>query len=764
MSESVDTSILEESKDMKHDLYNYLIFLPDKYFKKNKRRFLCWKYRRGIVDDLEEKGVKVLPKSLIKDFKREYPRAEFNDSGIPEINTLYIRLLNDEYYSDELYTKRKTVRERDILFLLAGKLGVSTITYSTELIETTLTKASVSTNVKEVNVGTTYTKTVNSTKGQNGTEEYLNRGAPVYILSKNINHVEDNIKRKFDRLGSKIFSYDFYRMSDRLQAFVYKRFNFKMLSVEYTTEEEDIVDYSFSIKTTLMNYGIGIQFDKNVKINERVTFNLKFFTDKELRLKLNEIIRLKDDPFAGIREVYDSEENKEIAVHRICEYVKILAANMYYGVVKQLRDRDMERVIEYSFANRLDRWIRENADGSFENICHTFTSTYQIKTWIRSALGHDDDIVPEDSNAISVENYGIMGLRNRQHKRYKKNIMNEDSESDDGTEDLAMHKEISDEESESDDELLRRSVTPDTRSLSHGSISEISVSTRSLSRSDSDDYLTRNVKSPEKEQIVEIIRAPSPEVREIVEVSHPVEALREIVHEVPVEKVTVIKRVEAPVDEFFIKPKPSTPIAIPTYMKLKYHDNLKRSKSFSLPTSSNFVDIIQNNRSSTPKSTRSLPNVLNLSHITVGLEKDNHSSESEDTINDESSNPQKDSPKENGVPVQVDLDTWEPSIKPRYINSHDKERKRELDRFEQKRKSQCSSYKRISAVRQASMIRKQMGSQATKIGSSHITSPQHRNKNYRRKSRDEYRRVRKIEEESDSSDFASDEDDFMDNY
>ena len=48
----------------------------------------------------------------------------------------------------------------------------------------------------------------------------------------------------------------------------------------------------------------------------------KFYEDKELRPKLNEILHFEQDPFAVIREVYEDDNNKDIAIYHITEYVR----------------------------------------------------------------------------------------------------------------------------------------------------------------------------------------------------------------------------------------------------------------------------------------------------------------------------------------------------------------------------------------------------------------------------------------------------------
>ena len=397
----------------------HIIFLSDKYFNTSRRGCFCTKkYRKHIINDLENKGINVKKKSSIIELKKTHPNSLFNDEPMPKLNVLYMRLLDEDYYSDDLFAKRKAEVEREILFLLAGKLGVCTIEYTTEITETTLSKTEASANLYNVNSGATYSKSVEVSKGQTGKEVYLNRGAPVYCLSRTLNQVEENIKRRFNKLDCKLFSYAFYKNNPKLQSFVYKRFNFKMGEVEYTSEMSTNMEMSFDVKTTLMDYGIGIKFEKHVSTNEKITYKLNFFNDRDLRLQLNSIVRLMDDPFESIREIYESEDNKEIAVYRITEYVRKYSKKCTFA------HTDTEgKLLKDNYKKRLIKWISDNGMKSFEEICHSFTSSYQIKTWLRSTLKYDTDSeMEEEDDDSDIENYGILKLQKRNYKIYKKHL------------------------------------------------------------------------------------------------------------------------------------------------------------------------------------------------------------------------------------------------------------------------------------------------------------------------------------------------------
>ena len=419
----------------------YIIFLSDR-LQKNQPNCFCINGSIGfhIVNKLTDKGITILYRKDIRDII-SHGNLSFDDDISPKLNTLYIHLLNGEYYSDNNYYKQKVDRERELLFLLAAKLGVKNINYDTEIYDTTLMQASSSVDAPKIGINATYATTTTSNKGKSGVEEYDNRGAPIYTLSKNISQVEENIKRKFGTLHSKIFSYDFYRNSPKLRSFVYKRFNFKMSNMEYITDIENNLEVSFDVKTTLMDYGIGINFEKQTISREKITYKLQFYNNKELRLKLNEIIRLEEDTFGMIREVYDAEENKEIGIYHVTEYVRRYSrvCKVTYFVLEEVKEgtrindigseenyRDVTYITENYYA-RLNNWIKKNTEDEFKKECRNFTSSYQIRTWFRDNLMEINEIIPDEDEDDDIENYGILKLKKDNYQKFIENIMLDDN-------------------------------------------------------------------------------------------------------------------------------------------------------------------------------------------------------------------------------------------------------------------------------------------------------------------------------------------------
>ena len=196
----------------------YIMFLDTKYFKKHifktaYNKILKRIKNKGIVVFDIEPAIEKL--KLYHKNKKNVYNLSFDDNPFPNTNTLYIHLFNNQYYNDKIFNKKKTEIEREMLFLLAGKLGVKEITYETEVIETTITKLNGNAKIKGINSGLTFNKNINKSIGTKGCEQYLNRGAPVYLKSNNLQEVEENIKDRMGMMQSNVFNYDFYKNSTK---------------------------------------------------------------------------------------------------------------------------------------------------------------------------------------------------------------------------------------------------------------------------------------------------------------------------------------------------------------------------------------------------------------------------------------------------------------------------------------------------------------------------------------------------------------------
>ena len=347
----------------------YVIFLPEYFF------VYLW-YSHGyyskIIKNLRNKGIKVI--NILKMVKYQELVNDspllFDDNKYPDPNILYIHLFNGLYYNDAVFNKRKIEKERDMLLLLAGKLGVSSIRFNTQITETTLVNIGASASVKGLENSAKYTKNIKSYNGNSGIENYANSGSAIYITSDDLNEFDDNIKNTLCVLKSNIFNYDYYKKNSKLELFVYKRFEYKMSSLEYTIEVDDISDKSFAIKSCFMDYGIGMNIDKSTSYTEKISYTFNFYNDKEIRIQYYENIKRKNDKFLNIREIYDHYTNKDIAVHFICDYVKKVARDTIFA--------DLVTGQCNNYYSRLMETIRLSP-GDFYSMCHHFTNTEQIR-------------------------------------------------------------------------------------------------------------------------------------------------------------------------------------------------------------------------------------------------------------------------------------------------------------------------------------------------------------------------------------------------
>jgi hypothetical protein len=378
----------------------FIIFLHPRYFETS----LFDSIYKKLKNNLENKGIVVFNiKLAIQELKKNDLDSNkkfkllFDDIPFPNQNMLYCHLFNGQYYNDSIYIKKKVDIEREMLILLAGKLGVQYITYESEITETEITKLDANVNVKSIKNGVNYNKKIEKKEGIKGKEEYLNRGAPVYLKSNSIQDVEKNIKERMGIMESNVFNYDFYKHNPKLESFVYKRYEFKMLKLEYTIDTEDISDISFIVKSSFIEYGINISFNKSITYNETIKYTLEFFTDKELNKEYFNMQRAFIDKFFTIREQYDCITDKDLAVHYISEYVTNLTKKCYYRIMGGCGK-------VYNFSNKLTEYINNNPEGTFESVCRNFRSTLQIKNWIYKNLSDISFEILTEDEIINLNN------------------------------------------------------------------------------------------------------------------------------------------------------------------------------------------------------------------------------------------------------------------------------------------------------------------------------------------------------------------------
>lgn len=405
----------------------FVIFLNPRYFKPS---FFKSFYDK-LKENLENKGITIYNiKTVVKEIKKLTEEKQinisksdlynyndniktllFDDYPFPSTNTLYIHLFNGLYYNDSIYIKKKVQYEREMLFLLAAALGVQSIEYKTEITETTISRTEAKINIKKIKNEISYSKSIEKIFGLSGREEYSNNGSPILINSSNMKIVEKKIKEQLGEMSSNIFNIDFYKNNPKLESFVYKRFHYKMNKLEYNIESEDISDISFSVKSTFMDYGLNISFDKNISSTERLSFVLIFYTYDELK-KENIYTKKEDnDEFVILKQYYnncDNESEKQKTILDIIDYILQISEKCYYN-------KDGKKI---SYARKFYYYLDNNHE-ELEKICINFHSTNQIKTWIYKTLNNLYNDIDLSFDDLKISAASVIFQENPSPKRYE---------------------------------------------------------------------------------------------------------------------------------------------------------------------------------------------------------------------------------------------------------------------------------------------------------------------------------------------------------
>ena len=184
----------------------YIIFLQDRFFT-NK----WFKFYKKTMKSLENNGITVISITDINQYQsnriiHKYPNINllFDDKIYPQLNCLYIHLYNGMYFNDTIYIKKKIEKEREMLLLLAGKLGVREMTYSSIITETSISNIKAEIIIKGLDNKIQYTKNKIVIDSTTGKEVYQNRGAAVYINSKSKEEVDLNILNSLSKMKSNV--------------------------------------------------------------------------------------------------------------------------------------------------------------------------------------------------------------------------------------------------------------------------------------------------------------------------------------------------------------------------------------------------------------------------------------------------------------------------------------------------------------------------------------------------------------------------------
>ena len=309
-------------------------------------------------------------------------KRSFDEMECPCENVLYIHLFGGQYYNDKIYSKKKLEIERDLLFFIAGNLGVSKINYTIHKNETVITSTSTGLRFRGVRNKITYAKSTLSSAKTECVEKYENNGSPLYFnANNNIDKLEGEIKKTFTIINSEIFNYRFYKSNPKLVAFVCKRFLFKMKELDYTSESEDLTDLSFTVQSCFADYGLQVAYEKIITVSETISYKLKFFSEDELqKVFFTKNYRNSNDNFYLIRRFCDEDtsDNKQEGYLRIKDYV--------FGIAENLRYKVKDAMTARNFVKKLSDYIRNYSEHNFMRKCLEFRNTLDIKCWFYNEL------------------------------------------------------------------------------------------------------------------------------------------------------------------------------------------------------------------------------------------------------------------------------------------------------------------------------------------------------------------------------------------
>ncbi len=401
---------MNNNKGYRYD--KFIIFLKHSYFK----RSCLTPFKNKLINHLEESGVCIKP-FFSSNFTRNISKCNFcqsklrgmhrnsimndftwDDNEIPEVNVLYIWLTEKKYYSDKIYPEQKSKLERDILLIVSGLLGASSVDC-----EVTLHKNDISIINGQLGSSTGVIEQEYKVKNEEVddlklNEEYDNTGAGLLIKSPEFSDFKKELDKKLkqiDKYTKKGF-YVYYNNSPELLLFTYKRSRLKLKNYKYQIKQEKILEKSIQIRNVLYNARLCGQIKTSQSTIKIYTYIIKFFPLEELvqnynnKFKINyDINKMKEDKFYRLRADYE-EEN-----------VKMLIKNPeWVGNVQPIYNECLKYAEKHNCKDNLDEWIRTNIAGSFHSACHLFKNKKDVNKWFKANLNIEINIgIDSDSES-----------------------------------------------------------------------------------------------------------------------------------------------------------------------------------------------------------------------------------------------------------------------------------------------------------------------------------------------------------------------------
>jgi hypothetical protein len=351
-----------------------MLYLPKCYFKNS----CCVKCNEKIIDEISLRGVEVSSHEYIN---RDYL---YDDCVYPDVNVLYIWLTDNKYYSDDIYSQKKTELEREILFLLTGILGGAEISCNSYIKNDDSLIINQKFNTGLIDESVQYTDINIHSKSIQKNENYSNNGSPILLESEDWVSLKDRIKGYFSKIDKNtIVSYDYYQNNSDLLLFSFKRFKLRLETYNYKIEEEKTMEKSIQIRTVLNKHGLDTDINAKNKYSKTHHYTIKFYKFSELREKYEKLNydrersdKRKNDIFVDLRFKYELDKEK-----------KLKKDPKYLGDENNILNQVMIYSKELGCYDKLKEFINNNK-GSLEGSCHYFKSVNEVNKWMEDHLDY----------------------------------------------------------------------------------------------------------------------------------------------------------------------------------------------------------------------------------------------------------------------------------------------------------------------------------------------------------------------------------------
>ena len=402
-----------KNKHYGHD--KFIIFLKHSYFK----RSCLTPFKNKLINKLELRGVCIKP-FFSSNFTRNISRCNFcqsklrgmflnhismkdqgftwDDNKIPEVNVLYIWLTDNKYYSDKIFSEKKTELERELLLIISGLLGAKSVEYEIKMHTNDILLVNEQLKgggVVEQDID--YQGNESETNDTKIKEEYDNTGAGLLLKSPEFFDFKEQINKKLKLIDeyTKKGIYIYFNNSPELLLFTYKRSRLKLKSYNYQIKQERISEKSIQIRNVLYQYNLCGKIKTSHSKTKIYSYTINFYPIDELvqnyieRFKINyDNKKMKEDIFYRLRVRYE-EEN-----------IKMLTKNPeWIGNVQPIYEACLKYAEKINYRESLDKWIRDNVSGSFHSVCHLFKNKKDVNKWFKTNLEKSTDDISSDSEA-----------------------------------------------------------------------------------------------------------------------------------------------------------------------------------------------------------------------------------------------------------------------------------------------------------------------------------------------------------------------------